>query len=119
MRLAERPTQAAIDALVGVYRFVNPGEVRYFLDVHPDIFDVVNQGASKIPEFVPSDSPIDLEVVWEVDGADDPGELIAVVRTKMEPEDVLPRLERLRRCWLIEAIQGTTEPLFTVGVEYH
>ncbi len=119
MRVAETPSQQAIDALAKAYRFVNPDEVRYFLDSHPDILNAVTQGASKIREFVPSDALIDLEVVWEVDGSDNPGELIAVVRTHLDPEDVLPRLERLRRRWLIEAIQGTTGPLFTVGVEYH
>lgn len=118
MRAAERWTSPAIDAIEGPYRFKNPEEVRYFLFLRPDLLDVVTEGIVEIPEHVPTDQPIDLEVVWDAEDADDDGELIAVVQARLEPEDVVSRMERLRRDWLIAALRRVQDPSFTVGVEY-
>lgn len=108
---------AAIDALERVYEFREPGEVRAFLAEHPDLLPLVVEAAAKIPEFLPSDLGIALDVVWEPEDEDDGGELFALVPTELAPEDVRSRLALLDREWLIEAGRFAAGR-FNVNVEY-
>ena len=99
------------------YHFRRPDEVRAFLLDHPDLLDLLVEGASKIRLFLPSDEPIAIEVLFDPEEQDDQGELFAVVSTRSEPEAVRPRLERLDREWLIDAGRPFAGQ-FNVAVEY-
>lgn len=111
--------RGAIDAIERLYEFREPDEVRMYLTKNPDLLDLLNEAAVKIPEFLPPDGPIVLEVVWDPEdeeGEDD--ELFALVPTKLEPEDVRPMMDRMRREWLI-GTPGRRASRFNVGPRYH
>ena len=111
------PSPATINDLEAIYQFREPDDVRAFLAHHPDLLDLLVEGASKIPEFLPSDEPIALEVLRDPEDEADDGELFAIVLTRQEPEDVRPRLNRLDREWLIDAGRPHAGR-FNVAVEY-
>jgi hypothetical protein len=114
---AHTTPQQTIAELERRYRFREPEEVRAFLLAHPEVLDLVVEAAAKIPEFLPIDEGIELEVVRDPEDEHDPGELFAIVPTRLEPVDVRPRMHRLLREWLVDAGRPFGL-LFNVGVEY-
>ena len=106
-----------IGELESRYRFREPDKVRAFLLAHPEVLDLVVQAQAKIPEFLPADQPLELEVVRDPEDEHDDGELFAIVPTDLEPEDVRPRMRRFLREWLVDAGRPVGL-LFNVGVEY-
>jgi len=112
------PSSATIAELETIYQFREPDDVRAFLAAHPELLDLLVEGASKIPEFLASGDPIALEVLRDPEDEGDDGELFAIVLTSMEPKDVRPRLYRLDREWLIDAGRPHAGR-FNVTVEYH
>lgn len=118
MAAVETATGQAIDSLAGVYRFREPDEVRAYLAKHPDLLALLVEAAAKIPEFLPPDGPIVLEVVWDPEDEEGEGdELFAVVPTRMGWEEVRPRHHRLTREWLVPAARFAAGR-FNVDVEY-
>ena len=108
---------ALIDTLEQTYQFRRRDEVRAFLTAHADLVVLLDEASSKIPEFLPADEPMALEVVKDPEDEGAEGELFALVPTELAPEQVLPRLDRLRREWLIAATRGASG-WFNVDVEY-
>lgn len=106
----------AIAALEATYEFREPAAVRAFLAKHPDLLDLLGEAAAKIPEFLPPDGRLVLEVVWDRDGVDD-DELFALVPTRMGWDEVRPRYLRLVREWLVPTARlGSGR--FNVAPEY-
>lgn len=111
-------TREAIDALEGRYEFREPDEVRAYLAANPDLLALLDEAAAKIPEFLPPDGPLILEVVWDPEDEEGEGdELFAVVPTRMKHEEVRPRLKRLDREWFLDA-RGHAIGRFNVDVEH-
>lgn len=73
--------------------------------------------AAKLPEFLPNAERTALEVVRDPEEENDGGDLVAVVVTDMDPDDVRPRLRRLDREWLIAAGRFAAGR-FNVAIEY-
>jgi hypothetical protein len=111
-------TRGAIDALERLYRFREPDEVRTYLAKNSDLLDLLNEAAAKIPEFLPVDEAMILEVAWDPEDEEDEEDgLFALVSTRLEPEAVRPQLDRLRRDWLVPVFRRTGGR-FNVGIEY-
>lgn len=106
-----------IAALEGIYRFRDRDEVIAYLAANPDLVDLLWDATIQIPRFIESTEPIILDIVVDPEDDGDVGEMFAVVPTVDEPEDIRPRLERLRRDWLIDAARHAVMR-FNVGVEY-
>ena len=111
------PSPATIADLEAIYQFREPDAVRSFLAAHPEILDVVIEAASKIPEFLPVEEPPVLELVRDHDDEDDDGDLFAVVSTRLEPEDLRPRMAEFRTAWLVDAV-CRAQGRFNVGILY-
>lgn len=115
---ATTATSRAIDALQSVYVFRGPDEVQTYLAKNLDLLEILHEAAAKIPEFLPVDEAMILEVAWEPEDEEgDEDGLFALVSTRLEPEVVRPRLDRLRREWLVPVFRRT-EGRFNVGIEY-
>lgn len=109
--------RATIDALEGPFVLRQADEVQAYLADNPDLLPLLMEASSKIPEFLPPDGPIVLEILWDPEDEDDGGELFAVVPTDLGWEEVRPRMDRLLRDWLIEAGRFTAGR-FNVDVEF-
>ena len=110
----------AIEAVERLYEFREPEKVRAFLAKNPDLIDLVIEAAAKIPEFLPPDGQIVLEVVWDPDDDDEAGEndqLFAIAPTRLAWPDVRPWLDRLTREWLIP-VARSSGGRFSVDIEY-
>ena len=110
----------AMQQIERLYEFREPEEVRAFFAKNPDLIDLVIEAAAKIPEFLPPDGQIVLEVVWDPDDDDDEGEndrLFAIAPTRLAWPDVRPRLGRLTREWLIP-VARSSGGRFGVDIEY-
>ena len=115
-RVATAPE--AIQQLERLYEFREPEEVRAFLAKNPDLVNLVIEAAAKIPEFLPPDGRIVLEVVPDLEDEEGEGdELFALVPTRMPWKEVWPRYHRLEREWLIFS-PGRITGRFNVGPEY-
>ena len=118
MGTTQTTVQEAIDALEGLYEFRKPDKVRAFLANNPDLFDLLVEAASRIPEFLPPDGPIVLHVVWDPeDEGDVDDELFALVPTRLRWQDVRPLVDRMDREWLIGAGRFAAGR-FNVDVEF-
>lgn len=106
-----------IDALEHLYQFRDPDEVRAYLAQNLDLIELLVGAAAKIPEFLPNAERPALEVVRDPEEEHDGGDLVAVVVTDMDPDEVRPRLRRLDREWLIAAGRFAVGR-FNVAVEY-
>jgi hypothetical protein len=114
------PTTTAPEAIAAIerlYEFREPEEVRAFLAKNPDLIGLLVEAAAMIPEFLPPDGRIVLEVVWDPEDEEEDDELFALVPTKLEPEDVRPMMDRLRRTWLIPRARHAVGR-FNVGPAY-
>lgn len=112
-------TREAIDALRGTYEFREPDAVRTYLAQNPDRLGLLAEAATKIPEFLPPDGPIVLEVVRDPEDEEgEGGELVAVSPTRLGWARARPGMERLRREWLITT-PGRMASRFNIGVEYY
>jgi len=109
---------ATIDVLDHLFEFREPDEVRAYLAKHPDLLDLLHEAATRIPEFLPPDRPIVLEMLWDPEDDDDEGELFAVVRTRSDGEATRLGYDRLLREWLVPAGRFAAGR-FNVGIEYH
>jgi hypothetical protein len=109
----------AIQQIERLYEFREPEAVRAFLAKNPDLIDLLVEAAVKIPEFLPPDGRIVLEVVWDPEDEDEEDdELFALVPTRMPWEEVLPRYRRLVREWLVPTARFAIGR-FNVGPECH
>jgi hypothetical protein len=119
MRAAETAGSATIDTLEALYQFREPDEVRAYLARNPDLIDLLVDASTKIPEFLPTDGSMILEVVWDPDDEEEEenDELVAVVPTRLKWDEVRPRLDRLTREWLIPTARFAAGR-FIVDVEY-
>ena len=118
LRVVGTEVSAMIDALEDTYRFRQRDEVRAFLIDHPDLLELVLETSTKVPEYVPIDQPMALEVVSDPDDEEGGGQLYAVVLTHREPPEIRPRMEQMDREWLIAAFRPAGD-LFNIAVEYH
>jgi len=106
-----------IGTLEDRYQFREPDAVRAFLVAHPEVINLALQASSKIPELLPVDEGLALEVSREPEDVDDPGQLFAIVPTCLDPGDVRPYMDRLLDEWLVTAGRPVGL-LFNVDVEY-
>lgn len=106
-----------ITKLEGRYQFREPYTARAFLLAHPEMIDLAFQASVKIPEFLPADEGLVLEVTRDPEDVDDHEELFAIVPTRADYREIERLLERLLREWLIDAGRPVGL-LFNVGVEY-
>jgi hypothetical protein len=115
------PTTTAPEAIAAIerlYEFREPEEVRAFLAKNPDLIDLVIEAAAKIPEFLPPDGRIVLDVVWDPEDEKAEDELFALVPTRLGWEEVRPLMGRLDREWLVETFR-LARGRFNVDVEYY
>lgn len=117
MQTAKTTTPDVVGELRNLYEFREPEEVEAYLDRHPNLVDLLVEAAARIPEFIPPDAPIVLEVVWDPEEEDEEGELFAMIPTHRSWEEIRPRMNRLRRDWLIAAARNAAGR-FNIGVEY-
>lgn len=118
MQTVERTIAAEIDSLEEVFHFRQPDDVRAYLTANPDLLPLVREAAAQLRAFLPGDGRLVLEVLWDVDDEDDPGELFALFLTTLEPDAVRPALNRLTWDWLVQARRPAVGR-FNVNVEYH
>ena len=111
LSLSAAPASATIDVepglmdtLCAMYELREPGAIQAFVDRHPEIVDVLIEAAWRIPESLPSDERVALDLVQVPDDDDDGnGELFAIVRTRLGAEEIRPSLTRMQEGWLIDA----------------
>ena len=109
--------QQLIASVEDRYLLREPEQVLAFLAAHPDVLDLVMEASTKTPEFLTADDSISLEFARDPEDMSDPGQVFAVVPTKLAPRQVRPGLDRLLREWLNDAGRRTGL-LFNVDVEY-
>ena len=104
-------------ALGTMYDVREPDAIEAFIDRHPEVADVLREEAWRIPESLPTDERVALELVQDPDVEDDDGELFAIVRTRMGPEEVRPFLTQMQEGWLIDAARRAGGR-FNVDIEF-
>jgi hypothetical protein len=76
-------------------------EVSAFLEAHPCLVPLLLEAYDEIAQhFGPS--PVFLEVVTDPEATDD-RQLVAFIRTDLEPTEALARLDRFDKSWWLEA----------------
>ena len=110
------PVPAAVTELERSYEFREPDAVRSFLARHTDLIEVLVEASVTIPAFLPSRERLVLEILRDPEDGGE-GELFAIVPTQLEPEEVLPRLARMREEWWIPLARRVGGRL-NVDVEY-
>ena len=100
-----------------MYVLREPEAIRAFVDRHPDVTDVLSEAVWRIPESLPSDERIALELVHDPDDDGDPGTLFAIVRTRLGAEEIRPILARMHHEWVIDAVRRAGGR-FNVHVEF-
>ena len=94
-----------IAALERAYHFQQPEEVRSYLVDHPVLLGILVEGLAQIPRVIMSDRPITLDVVWDPGSERDKGQLVALIPTRLHPDEARPHLARLDEEWWVDAFR--------------
>jgi len=114
--LAANPTDS-ITRLAQRYTFRRPDEVAAFLHEHPRLSAVLLEASDVIPDYFGHDAPLFLEVFTDPETEPDARELFAIVRTSMEPDEAVARLDRLDEEWWLDASSDESGVL-VVSIEF-
>ncbi len=96
MQTAERTIDEQIDELAGRYRFREPAAVRAYLDENPDLVQMVAEAPTRIPRFVTTMRPLDLEVFQSPGDEEDTAIVPVVIVDRLDPA-VRGQMDRLTR----------------------
>ena len=105
------------DALIPLYTFRRPDEVKEFLQTYPFLIPLLVEACGKIETYFPPDPSVVLEVVTDPEALDD-RQLVAFIQTDRHPEDALARLDRLDTEWWLDASRKSENKL-CIHIEYH
>lgn len=117
MQTIARTIAEQIDDLADVYRFREPDDIRDYLAGHPNLLPLLREAATKIPQFVPTTRPLELEVFRNPEEEDDTA-IVPVVIVDRHGPPMLTEMHRLIREWQIDAGR-TVAGRFIVGIEHH
>src|SRR5215216_6293552 len=96
-----------IDALASVYDFRDPQAVRAFLEANTDLLILLREIPARVAAYLPTDERLVLERIEDPEDEDAQSELFALIPTRLDPEVVLQRLDRLSRDWWLDVYRQT------------
>lgn len=94
--------EPALQSLEQIYTFRRPEEVSQFLDTHPFLVPLLVEAHSKIAQYFGPSPDVVLEVVTDPE-AIDYRQLVAFIRTDLDPMEALASLDRFDKSWWLEA----------------
>jgi len=85
-----------------LYTLRRPAEVLGFLNAHADVLPLLLEAYPHVAQHFGPNPAVFLEVVRDPE-TDDGGQLVAFIRTDLDPTEALARLDRFDKCWWLEA----------------
>lgn len=92
-------------------------EVVPFLTQNPAVVALLLEALDRIPSFFAPDTPLVLDMVHDHEDENDPGDLLAIIRTTLEPNHAMPLFDRFADEWWREASARVTNR-FAFSLEY-
>lgn len=91
-----------LQPLSQAFAFRRPEEVAKFLQEHPFLVPLLMEAHSKVAQYFGPSPEVVLEVVTDPEAIDD-RQLVAFIRTDLDPTEALASLDRFDKGWWLEA----------------
>ncbi len=114
--VTEATTAADIERLEVRSDFRGGDEIGLFLTQNPSVVSLLLEALDHLPSYFAPEAPLALELVYDHEDEDDPGDLYAIIRTPLEPEQAMPLFDRFADEWWREELGHVDR--FAFSLEY-
>lgn len=110
------PSEEAFESVERLYDFRDYTSVAAFLRQHPFLVGILLEAYERIQSYFGVGTQVVLELFSQPDNVD-AQELFALIRTNLEPKEVIARLEAFDNEWWLDALPEARHKM-TIDVEY-